>query len=171
MKKKITLISLFATILLFSSCESVGPGAQRGVAAGAATGAILGGIIGHQSGEGGEGAALGAATGAVLGGLLGNASDKENATREAKAAYRARENAQLRKQQADAERRRLISLGRSVEDPEVLEARQRAEAAEAEATRLLKEQEDAIRRANQLKEFQERERRAQDEARRLREGL
>ena len=99
MKKKITLISLFATILLFSSCESVGPGAQRGVAAGAATGAILGGIIGHQSGEGGEGAALGAATGAVLGGLLGNASDKENATREAKAAYRAREDANNRRMQ------------------------------------------------------------------------
>ena len=58
-----------------------------------------------------------------------------------------------------------------MEDPEVLAARQRAEAAEAEATRLLKEQEDAIRRAKQLKEFQERERRAQDEARRLREGL
>ncbi len=171
MKKKNTLISLFITILLLSGCESVGPGTQRGVAAGAATGAILGGIIGHQSGEGGEGAALGAATGAVLGGLLGNASDKDNASREAKAAYRARENAQLRKQQAEAERRRLISLGRSVEDPEVLAARQRAEAAEAEATRLLKEQEDAIRRANQLKEFQERERRAQDEARRLREGL
>ena len=171
MKKKNTLISLFVAILLLSGCESVGPGAQRGVAAGAATGAILGGIIGHQSGEGGEGAALGAATGAVLGGLLGNASDKDNASREAKAAYRARENAQLRKQQAEAERRRLISLGRSVEDPEVLAARQRAEAAEAEATRLLKEQEDAIRRANQLKEFQERERRAKDEARRLREGL
>jgi uncharacterized protein YcfJ len=171
MKKKNTLISLFITILLLSGCESVGPGTQRGVAAGAATGAILGGIIGHQSGEGGEGAALGAATGAVLGGLLGNASDKDNASREAKAAYRARENAQLRQQQAEAERRRLISLGRSVEDPEVLAARQRAEAAEAEATRLLKEQEDAIRRAKQLKEFQERERRAQDEARRLREGL
>ena len=98
MKKKNTLISLFITILLLSGCESVGPGTQRGVAAGAATGAILGGIIGHQSGEGGEGAALGAATGAVLGGLLGNASDKDNASREAKAAYRARENAQLRQQ-------------------------------------------------------------------------
>ena len=171
MKKKNPLISIFASILLLSGCESVGPGAQRGVAAGAATGAILGGIIGHQSGEGGEGAALGAATGAVLGGLLGNASDKDNASREAKAAYKARENAQLRQQQAEAERRRLISLGRSVEDPQVLAARQRAEAAEAEATRLLKEQEGAIRRAKQLKEFQERERRAQDEARRLREGL
>jgi hypothetical protein len=53
MKKKNPLISIFASILLLSGCESVGPGAQRGVAAGAATGAILGGIIGHQSGEGG----------------------------------------------------------------------------------------------------------------------
>ena len=171
MKSIHTTSTLLLTIALFSGCETPGPGAQREVVGGAASGATLGGIIGHQSGEGGEGAALGAATGALLGDLLGNAKDPDNARREAEAARNARERVLQRQRDAEADRRRLISLGRSVEDPQVLAARQRAEAAEAEADRLRQEQEAAIRRAEQLKEFEERERRAKEETRRLREGL
>ena len=170
MKTRYTPISLCLAILIFSGCESVGPGTQRGAAAGAATGALAGWIIGHQSGEDGKGAAIGAASGALLGGLLGSAKDKEQAKREAVARQQAIMRAQERKNEAESKRRQLITFGKSVDDPQVLAARQKAEAAEAEVARLRKEQEDAIRRAKQIQEFEARERQAREESRRLREG-
>ncbi len=170
MKTIYTPVSVLLVILIFSGCESVGPNAQRGAATGAATGAIAGWIIGHQSDEDGKGAAIGAASGALIGGLLGSANDKEQAKREVAAREQAIVRAQERKQEAETKRRQLISFGKSVDDPQVLAARQKAEAAEAELARLRKEQEDAIRRAKQIQEFEVRERQAKEESRRLREG-
>ena len=170
MKTIYTPVSVLLVILILSGCESVGPNAERGVATGAATGAIAGWIIGHQSDEDGKGAAIGAASGAVIGGLLGNANDKEQAKREAVVREQAIVRAQERKQEAETKRRQLISFGKSVDDPQVLAARQKAEAAEAELAHLRKEQEDAIRRAKQIQEFEARERQAKEESRRLREG-
>ncbi|MBH07261.1 MAG: hypothetical protein CMJ20_13195 [Phycisphaeraceae bacterium] len=166
MKTIHTPIPVLLVILLLGGCQSMGPNAQRGAATGAATGAIAGWIIGHQSDEDGKGAAIGAASGALIGGLLGDADDKDQAAARQQAIERARE----RKQKAETKRRQLISFGKSVDDPQVLAARQKAEAAEAELARLRKEQEDAIQRAKKIQEFEERERRAREEARRLREG-
>ena len=167
MKTIYTPVSVLLVILTFSGCESVGPNTQRGAAAGAATGAIAGWIIGHQSDEDGKGAAIGAASGALLGGLLGSANDKEE-----QAAARQQEivRAQERKKEAETKRRQLISFGKSVDDPQVLAARQKAEAAEADLARLRKEQEDAIRRAEKIQEFEAREHQAKEESRRLRES-
>ena len=166
MKTIHTPVPVLLVILVLSGCQSMGPNAQRGTATGAATGAIAGWIIGHQSDKDGKGAAIGAASGALIGGLLGGADDKDQAA----ARQQAIERAQERKQKAETKRRQLISFGKSVDDPQVLAARQKAEAAEAELARLRKEQEDAIHRAKQIKEFEDRERRAREEARRLREG-
>lgn len=166
MKTIHTPIPVLLVILLLGGCQSMGPNAQRGAATGAATGAIAGWIIGHQSDEDGKGAAIGAASGALIGGLLGSADDKDQAAARQQAIERARE----RKQEAETKRRQLISFGKSVDDPQVLAARQKTEAAEAELARLRKEQEDAIQRAKKIQEFEERERRAREEARRLREG-
>ena len=159
-------VSVLLVILTFSGCESVGPNTQRGAATGAAAGAVAGWIIGHQSGEDGKGAAIGAASGALLGGLLGNANDRDQAAARQQEIVRA----QKRKEEAETKRRQLISFGKSVDDPQVLAARQKAEAAEAELARLRKEQEDAIRRAKQIQEFEARERQAKEESQRLRES-
>ena len=67
----------------------------------------------------------------------------------------------------EAQRQRMISQGKSVEDQELLEARQQAEAAEAEVARLKAEEDAAIRKAKQLQEYKEREAAAKAEAARM----
>jgi predicted DNA-binding protein (UPF0251 family) len=64
----------------------------------------------------------------------------------------------------------MISQGRTVEDPELLAARQRAEAAEAELVRLRKEEADAIRKVKELEDYRAREAAAQAEINRMRGG-
>ena len=117
-------------MVVFTGCQSTGPNAGEKATAGAVLGGIAGAVIGHQSGEAGEGAAVGAATGAILGGMIGNSQDQREAVyREEQARIRAERRAQeaeVRK----AETERDIARGYNVTDQEVLEAEQRAIAAE-----------------------------------------
>lgn len=166
---KITLLIVGLSSFLFCSCQTTGgsySNTKTGVGTGALLGSGLGAIIGHQSGETGEGALVGAAAGAALGGLFGSAKD----SRVAKANQERMEErnrmiaeANIRQQQAESERKRRISLGASVQDPDLLSARQRAEAAEAEVLRLKKEQLEAIRKAKELEEYEQRAQAAREE--------
>ncbi|HRJ48489.1 MAG TPA: hypothetical protein PKY38_14100, partial [Opitutaceae bacterium] len=62
----------------------------------------------------------------------------------------------------------MVAQGRTVEDPELLAARQRAEAAEAELVRLRKEEADALRKVRELEEYRAREAAAKAEIERMR---
>lgn len=164
-------VLLAGSILSAAGCASSGDPthAQRRAAAGAVTGAILGGIIGHQSGERDAGIAVGAAAGAIAGGVSGAAEDRRVA--ELQYQRRIAEEAYNRRvAEADAQRQRLISQGKSVEDPDLLAAKQRAEAAEAELARLKKEEALAIQKARQMAEYRAREEAAQAEIAKMRGG-
>ena len=64
----------------------------------------------------------------------------------------------------------MISQGKSIEDRELLAARQRAEAAEAEVSRLQAVEAAALKKAKQLEEYRAREAEAKAESDRIRTG-
>ncbi len=167
MKKLFFSTSLLAALFL-SGCESAGPRTQQGAVVGGLGGAALGGIIGHQSGRGLEGAAIGGALGALAGGVYGDAQDQREAERMAYERQLAAERAEAARAQAEAERARLMSYGYSVDSPEVLAARQRAEALEAQVSQIRREQEAALARAREIEAYRAREAAAQQELQRLR---
>jgi uncharacterized protein YcfJ len=160
MKNKITQTIALVTVmssLVFVGCETTGPNTDKGIASGAILGGIAGAIIGNQSGEPEDGAIIGAATGAALGGMIGQSQDKREA----------QEQARVREQEAiirKAETERDIARGYNVTDQEVLEAEQRAIAAENELRRKQKERAEAIERQRRIEEAEARTRAAQAEA-------
>lgn len=160
MKNTITQTIALVTVmssLVFVGCETTGPNTDKGIASGAILGGIAGAIIGNQSGEPEDGAIIGAATGAALGGMIGQSQDKREA----------QEQARVREQEAiirKAETERDIARGYNVTDQEVLEAEQRAIAAENELRRKQKERAEAIERQRRIEEAEARTRAAQAEA-------
>lgn len=168
---KNTLILGILTLAAFlTGCESMGPDTQRGAAYGGLGGAALGGIIGHQSGRGLEGAAIGAGLGALAGGAIGNAQDQKRAEQYAYERQMAAERAEADRARAEADRARLMNYGYSVDAPEVMAARRRAEAAEAQVRQLRQEQAAALQRAREIEEYRAREAAAQDEYNRMQRG-
>jgi len=152
----IALVTVMSS-LVFVGCETTGPNTDKGIASGAILGGIAGAIIGNQSGEPEDGAIIGAATGAALGGMIGQSQDKREA----------QEQARVREQEAiirKAETERDIARGYNVTDQEVLEAEQRAIAAENELRRKQKERAEAIERQRRIEEAEARTRAAQAEA-------
>lgn len=164
------IISILTLATLLTGCESMGPDAQQGAVYGGLGGAALGGIIGHQSGRGLEGAAIGAGLGALAGGVIGDAQDQKRAEQIAYQRQMEAERAEADRARADAERVRLMSYGYSVDAPEVLAARRRAEAAEAQVRQLRSEQAAALQRAREIEEYRAREAAARDEYNRLQTG-
>jgi outer membrane protein OmpA-like peptidoglycan-associated protein len=78
--KKIIILSLTASLLLNTGCDSVNiNNTQGGAAAGAVLGAVLGGIIGNnvKGGDTATGAVIGGVLGGLAGGILGNKMDKQ----------------------------------------------------------------------------------------------
>jgi hypothetical protein len=146
---------LGAIMMAGPGCESMGPNTSQGAAVGAISGAVIGGIIGHQSGEGAEGAAVGAAAGGVYGGIVGNEKDQEIWREETE-----RENTRWEQEN----RKNDIIEGRSIDDEDLEVARKRAEAAEAELEAVRREQQEAIRKARVLEEYEAREAEARAEA-------
>ena len=160
MKKTILLI----LPLVLAGCYTGGPSQSRGIATGAAVGGALGGIIGKQSGETRNGAILGAAVGSALGGLMGKSRDKEYDRRVA-------EQHRVSRSRVYSSPRTYGSTGygnSSTPDSAVVNARHRAEAAEAETNRIREAQAAAERRRRQLEEYDRRERQAREDARVLR---
>jgi outer membrane protein OmpA-like peptidoglycan-associated protein len=76
---KFIKITVIATTLIFSSCQSTkeNPNTAKGAGIGAAAGAVLGAVIGHQTGNREKGALIGAALGAGAGGVIGHRMDKQ----------------------------------------------------------------------------------------------
>ena len=171
--RNFTVVAAGSTLLLSafvnSGCTTDGSNTERGAVGGAVAGAIIGGIIGHQSGETEKGMAAGAASGAIIGGVAGNRQDRRLS--EIQYERRVAEEALAKERaQEDAQRQRMLAQGRSIKDKEILAARQRAEAAEAEVARLRAEEAAALKKAKQLEEFQAREAAAKAEAERIRNG-
>lgn len=149
-------ISVF--LILLTGCGTtgyVGPNQQRSAAQGAVGGALAGAIIGNQSdadNAGARGAAIGALAGALIGSNIGEAKDREIQE------YRETERklAQERKEAA-------IQRGSNISDAELEEAKIRAMRAEAKLNQLKMEQAASIKRAKELKQLREREKRALEE--------
>ena len=162
--------TLLISTLFSSGCASdTSPNTQQGAVAGAIAGAVIGGIIGHQSGETDKGMAAGAATGAIVGAMAGN--EKDRRLSEIQYERRIAEETSAREHaEENARRQHNIAVGKSVEDQEILDARRKAEAAEAEVARLRAEEALAIKKAKQLDEYKAREAAAKAEADRIRNG-
>jgi outer membrane protein OmpA-like peptidoglycan-associated protein len=78
--KKIIILSLTASLLFNTGCDSVNiNNTQGGAAAGAVLGAVLGGVIGNnvKGGDTATGAVIGGVLGGLAGGILGNKMDKQ----------------------------------------------------------------------------------------------
>ena len=117
---------------------------------------MLGGVIGHQSDETEKGAALGALLGGIVGNEIGQRQDQR--AREYERSKRAAISSRSYGSRGYSSR----GYGRIPEDPGVLSARQRAEAAEHELEYIQKQRNDAIRREEQIREYEERARIASD---------
>lgn len=162
-KKLISLLVCGSlSLTLFSGCES-GPNARNGASWGALTGAALGAIVGHQSGDGAEGAALGAVVGGAVGHSVGDERDRHyTETQHYQTELEIARARQARAEEQARQERRIVT-GSRTEDAEVLAAKQRAEAAEAELARLRKEREEALARARALEEYEQRRQTAESE--------
>ena len=160
MKNQIIVSSIITVGTLFTGCTTdYGYNSTRGVAKGAVIGSVLGGVIGHQSGETKKGLALGAVLGGIVGNEIGQRQDQ-------RARDAAREYSIKRQRPASTSRTYGPSrvYGRT-EDPDVLNSRQRAEAAEHELEYLRRQRETTTRREEQIREYEERARIARDSVR------
>jgi hypothetical protein len=181
-----TLLTIVILTALSAGNLSAGDGwgknqTQRTIG-GVLSGATVGGIIGHQNGNQKEGIIIGS----VLGMIIGNQSGKGKDVREERQRQEqiAREQAHQRElQRREQERRKQYqyqqtrnttpanrsgSVGSS--NDELTQARHRAEQREAELQRELEIRRIQEERRRALLEFQERERQAQEQLERLRNG-
>ena len=158
MKKELIISSILAAGATFTGCTSdYGYHSTRGVAKGAIVGSVLGGVIGHQSDETEKGAALGALLGGIVGNEIGQRQDQR--ARE----YERSKRAAITSRSYGSRGYSSRGYGRNTEDPGVLNARHRAEAAEYEVDYIRKQQEAAIRREEQIRDYNERARIANEE--------
>ena len=179
-----TLIAIAIATALTGGTLSAGDGwgknqTQRTIG-GVLSGATIGGIIGHQHDKQKEGIIIGS----VLGMIIGNQSGKGKDVREERQRQEqiAREQAHQRElQRREQERRRQyqqtrnttpVNRGDSVgsSNDELTQARHRAEKREAELQRELEIRRIQEERRRALLEYQERERRAQEQLERVRNG-
>lgn len=165
MKLKLLAFVVAAAMLTPAASHAGGWGEEqtRGTLRGGFWGAVLGGVAGHQSGKRDEGILIGT----VLGGLIGNKSGKGKDER-----YHQDSRYDRYNQSRDLLYRRpgstpSYSTSRST-DPAVLEAQQRAEAAEKELQRERELIRAARAREAALIQAQEREIKARKELEALR---
>ena len=112
--QKLFWSSCLAALVCFSASDlRAQTPVQQGTVKGGIAGAIIGGIIGHQNDETAEGVAIGAALGALSGNVVGR-SQEQNAVREQQ--YRAHlyQQEQLRRQQAQVQLNRAVSLDNAI---------------------------------------------------------
>lgn len=189
MKNILTIITLLSAFAVSSTLASTTPGwgqkqTQRTIG-GALGGATIGGIIGHQHDKQKEGIIIGSILGMVIGNQSGKGSDAREEQRRWELQKREmahREELKRREQQRIAEARnrqfqyqqsRQVTSGgysNTNHGDEVTQARHRAEQREAELNRELEIRRIQEERRKALLEFQERERIAQEQLQRLRNG-
>lgn len=158
---KMKLLALFAAAaMLFPAASQAGGWGEeqtKGTLRGGFWGAVIGGVAGHQSGKRDEGLLIGT----VVGGLIGNKSGKGKDARQVQARN------DPRYSQYDNSRRALYNndpYGRSAApaapaqvDPELVEARHRAELAEKQLQREMERRQAAAQRAKELDMLKARE--------------
>ena len=158
---KIKILSfLAAAAFLFPAASHAGGWGKeqtKGTLRGAFWGAVIGGVTGHQSGKRDEGILIGS----VLGGVIGNKSGQGKDER----GYQSRHDP--RYDRYNSSRRALYSndpYGRNAGpaapqqvDPELVEARHRAELAEKQLQREMERREAAAQRAKELDRLRARE--------------
>ena len=71
------VLSLSASLLFTTGCQSLGPAAAGGGATGVLAGTVAGAAIGAREGKSPEGALIGAVAGGTLGTVAGNAIDRQ----------------------------------------------------------------------------------------------
>ena len=168
--KLLQSVSLFITILALVGCETYNNGqhTRSGAAIGSVIGGVTGAVVGHQSGHSGEGAVIGAVLGAAVGGTSGSSKDiAADRAREEQRQKLIERNAIIEAEKAK-EREQTIALGYQVTDKEVLEAEQRAIAAENELKRIEKQRAEAIERKQRIDAAQQKEAEALEAAAALR---
>ena len=154
---------------------------QRTVGGGL-SGATIGGIIGHQHGKQKEGIIIGSVLGMIIGNKSGKGADhraeqqrweqqkREMAHREELRRREQERQRQYRYQQMRNANRTTSNYGGTASTDELTQARHRAEQREAELHRELEIRRIQEERRRALLEFQERERRAQEQLERVRNG-
>lgn len=156
--KLLALLSAAATLFPAASyAGGWGEEQTKGTLRGGFWGAVIGGVAGHQSGKRDEGLLIGT----VVGGLIGNKSGKGKDEQ-----YQQPRN-DPRYSQYNNSRRALYSndpYGRSTQpattqhvDPEIVEARHRAELAEKQLQREMERRQAAAQRAKELDALRARE--------------
>lgn len=141
-------------------------------------GATVGGVVGHQHGKQKEGIIIGSVLGGIIGNMSGKGSDHRASQQSKHASMSARERYFARKQAEqtahynglrtkDEQRftgnttcRPAAGHGGFNEDPDIVAARQRAEAAELELKRRQQQRQRELDKQRLLAEYAEREARA-----------
>lgn len=157
--KLLQLVSIFIITVAITGCKTYNNGqhTRSGTAIGTVIGGVTGAVIGHQSGHSGEGAVIGAVLGAAVGGTSGSSKDiAADRAREEQRQKLIERNATIEAEQAK-EREQTIALGYQVTDKEVLEAEQRATAAENELKRIEKQRAEALERKRRIDAAQQKE--------------
>ena len=187
---KNTLLLIIGTLMLlntqmFADSDGWGQKQTQRTIGGAVGGGTLGGIIGHQSGKQKEGIIIGSILGMIIGNQSGKGADYREEQREWEARQREiahRERLRREEQQRIENARRkhveycppvhthTTSNNRGIVSDEVTQARHRAEQREAELQQEIEIRRIQEERRRALAEFQERERRAQEQLQRLRNG-
>ena len=180
----IAIATAFSGANLFAS-DGWGQKQTQRTIGGAIGGGTIGGVIGHQSGKQKEGIIIGSILGMIIGNQSGKGADYREEQREWEArqremAHRERMRQQEQQRIENARRRHVeyhppvhthtTSNNRGIVSDEVTQARHRAEQREAELQQEIEIRRIQEERRRALAEFQERERRAQEQLQRLRNG-
>lgn len=180
MRNKLLLIAIASTFIGNSlMADGWGQKQTQRTVGGGLSGATIGGIIGHQHGKQKEGIIIGSVLGMIIGNKSGKGADhraeqqrweqqkREMAHREE---LRRREQERQRQYRYQQMRNTNSNYGGNNSTDEITQARHRAEQREAELHRELEIRRIQEERRRALLEFQERERRAQEQLQRIRNG-
>jgi hypothetical protein len=186
MRNTLILITIaFASIGNTLMADGWGQKQTQRTIGGALGGGTVGGIIGHQGGKQKEGIIIGSILGMIIGNKSGQGADYREEQRQWEARQREmahREELKRREQQRieqarnkqfqyqQVQRVNNNTFGNTHSSDEITQARHRAEQREAELQRELEIRRIQEERRKALLEFQERERIAQEQLQRLRNG-
>lgn len=181
MKTTLLLIAIATSLVggnLSASTQSGwGQKQTQGTVKGAILGGTLGGIVGHQHDKQKEGIIIGSVLGMIIGNQGGKGSDARNEQQrweeqKRQMAYeeQMRRREQQRREQEYRYRQSSVNTSFGNNNDELTRARHRAEQREAELHRELEIRRIQENRRRALLDFQERERRAQEQLKRIRNG-
>ena len=175
MRNTLILIAIaFASIGNTLMADGWGQKQTQRTIGGGLSGATIGGIIGHQHGKQKEGIIIGSVLGMIIGNKSGKGADYREEQRQWELQKREiAHREEMRRREIERQRQYRMQQTRQTSpssDDELTQARHRAEQREAELQRELEIRRIQAERRRALLEFQERERQAQEQLERLRNG-